>query len=446
MGNGNIKINENQSKIDCMLILGTYYNENIFKLISENENNKENTLNNLNNTLNSSSSCSFNNNNKITLEQFLISFKDFNYYNKDYLKIIYKISLIHFNIRKILLQNDILRYLSLLLKNKKENNPKLIEYSIGIIRNFSLDKENNLILIDFIQQHNWKEILQINYNNNYNINNNNNNIYEKEEEEDIKEDYKLNYGTIEHFAALFRNLTLSAENVTPIYETNILKLIKNVLIHYEINSNTEQNIVGLIWNLISNQDYLIPIYETDLLSYLIPMLGNGTIFTKINITGIILYFAMNKSLTISTFHTENLLKSLTHLFRQVFLLNYEENKTTVTTSHILQEHITGILLMFSLYSELKVFIYKSHIINDIFEFLNMTKIGENIHNERYSYVSIEHCQNIIIYLAQERSLRKTLCDDWKKWNMKPSLLSLLQLKSCQTSESCLNEYDESEEQ
>lgn len=42
-----------------------------------------------------------------------------------------------------------------------------------------------------------------------------------------------------------------------------------------------------------------------------------------------------------------------------------------------------------------------------------------------SALSSNHCRDIILQLAQERSLRHALCQEWRTYQLKPSLMSLL---------------------
>jgi hypothetical protein len=423
MGAGLIKGNEYQNKSECSFLLGVYFDEELYDQIAQQSGNEA----------------------VVTLDNFIHILNN-EEINEKHMAILYKISLIGTGIRRILMNGGIARQIVQILAH---GNTRAIEYAIGTLRNFSLDAEFRDELLELSLQQDWIRYLQ----------------------EHTSSDCDHSFGICEHLIAFLRNLSLDSMTIPILFNSGVLKICQTILGTFSLSeqdwdANTQQNLAGLLWNLVSHEDYLHAVYESEILSELLPFMEKGTVFTQLNITGIIFCLSVEKSIAVSLFQTPQLMQSLTTLFQSCvppLVDSLDLQKSTSSSPpltalsppiSIIQEHLTGIFLAFSLYPELRVPLYKSKLTPLLFAFLvnyssplclssslsaHLDDFDEPLPTTSNSHptlsqLSSQHCQDILLHLAQERSLRHPLCEEWKRLQLRPSLMSLLEASSLSFSE------------
>lgn len=438
--------------------------------------------------------------------------------SEKYLGILYKISLIGKDIRKILMKYDILSLLIPILQQTPRQTPHNLfissstlsqqqviaitddvshsshsipslqlqqEYVLGILRNLSLDSEYHSELLQLAIQQDW--FLFFPSSSSTSSTSKISTTFSPVDDSDLS-----TLGFYEHLIAFLRNLSLLSDNISTLDSINLIQICQRMILYMKWNQNLQQNLAGLLWNLVSydQEQYLHKIFDSKyLLPHLLPYLTperETSVFTQLNITGILFTFSVHPEFILPLFHFPELIQSLISLFQTC--LPSSDSASSTTSSVVLptlsppltmiQDHITGIFLSFSFYSELRVPLYKAQVTPLLMRFLaySSTKlsplpssslpsssltnphdhlsppeddsfsappplpssdlcsfppiisqlpIANSMNSSLLSALSSNHCRDIILQLAQERSLRHALCQEWRTYQLKPSLMSLL---------------------
>jgi hypothetical protein len=432
------------------------------------------------------------------LKEDLLNIKKKINYEK-YLGIVYKISLIGKDIRKILMKHEILSLLIPILQQPPQMIPQSSsslspasqsapslqlqqEHVLGILRNLSLDSEYHPELLQLAIQQDWFIFFPPT------------STSKLPTSSSADESSLSTIGFYEHLIAFLRNLSLLSQNISTLDSINLILICQKVIAFMKWNQNLQQNLAGLLWNLVSydQEEYLYKIFDSKyLLPHLLPYLTperETTVFTQLNITGILFTFSVHPEFISSLFHFPQLIPSLMALF-QTCLPSSDSSSASSTLPPcisppltMIQDHVTGIFLSFSFYSELRVPLYKAQITPLLMRFLAYSSIRpsplpsssprsnshtdlsllieedetnlsfvsppplpsstpssssfppiisqlpltNSMNSSLLSPLSSNHCRDIILHLAQERSLRHPLCQEWRSYQLKPSLMSLLE--------------------
>jgi hypothetical protein len=455
MGAGLIKGNEYQNKSECSFLLGVYFDEELYDTIAQ----QLSSSPNMNNPDDITGPV-------ITLDNFIHIINN-EEINEKHIAILYKISLIGTGIRRILMNGGIAKQIIQILHHS--HNTRAVEYAIGTLRNFSLDIEFRPELLELSLEQDWIRYLHEHNNSHTRM--------------ATASHTTLSPGTYEHLIAFLRNLSLDSTTIPILFNSGILKICQTILSLSsstvdDWDASTQQNLAGLLWNLVSQEEWRDAVFESDILNHLLPFMESGTIFTQLNLTGIIFCLSVEKELAIPLFHTPQLMPTLINLFQNCVPrrlppspshLTKFDSKTTQSSSpsslllsapsppiSIIQEHLTGIFLAFSFYPELRVPLFKSQLTPLLFDFLVTSSSGDDEEDHvrssspststshpTLSEHSSQHCRDILLHLAQERSLRYELCEEWKRRKLIPSLVILLGTSS---SSSLLFSSEEEEEE
>jgi hypothetical protein len=507
MGAGIVKGNETQKKSECLFLLGVYYDEELYEeltTVTQDNVTLENFLSILQRGRDERRGDDIETRGDEKRKggeskQDLFKMKKTINCEK-YLGIVYKISLIGKDIRKILMKHQILSLLIPIIQqppqliplqissSSEEITPSLQlqqEHAIGILRNLSLDSEYHSELLQLAIQQDWFIFFHPS----------------SEEESSLS-----TIGFSEHLIAFLRNLSLLSQHISTLDSSiNLIKLSQKMIFFMKWNQNLQQNLAGLLWNLVSydQEVYLHKIFDSKyLLPHLLPYLTperDTTVFTQLNITGILFSFSVHPDFITSLFDFPQLIPALVSLL-QTSLPSSDPSLSPSSSSLLapisppltmIQDHITGIFLSFSFYSELRVPLYKAQITPLLMRFLaysstkptplpsSATAYSASCQQQQQilasprdppredaeqlsftppplpssasssslssfppiisqlhlasssaslllSPLSANHCRDIILHLAQERSLRHPLCQEWRAHQLKPSLMSLLE--------------------
>lgn len=539
-GDGIVNMSSNvttlQSKSDCCLFLGVYYDEELYNYcFQQSQQHPTSTTS------------------EITLQSFLnillvvtsdssSSTPFTSQFHEKYLGILYKITLMNSDIRHLIFVNyPILSYLQDLLSLSHVGfTLKSMEYLVGILRNFSLDQEYSSDLISFTSSQNWVTLLfpsNPQYNSlHHQFSSSSSSSTNAATTNDLIDSSSLSFTVMniyEHFLAFYHNLSLNSSNILLIYHhSNILLICKNILHDYQqqqleslsLNWNLLQHLTGLLWNCISYSDQILnsnQVISRTLMSLLLPYLVKGNSFIQFHITGIIFIISLNHPLLFTLFgdqeedydqddddRTTSNMRSMPTTFFSFLIQFFGSCLELIKKSSILSkpaasstptgasssstsassppislpismifDHLTGIFLSLSLYSELRVPLYKAKLIPIVMELLVISSSSSSSrsplpldhkettsddHHEgdssiayppplpphHYSASSLSlpilsshipsissqfvsdsssrHCREIVVHLAQERSLRHCLCEEWRRHGLQPSLMSLLE--------------------